>query len=763
MSSPETKKSFFSNLWERRFFQFFATYIAASWGAIQFLEWGVKRYDLPSVWVDKLVVFLLIMLPLVICVIYLHGKPGADKWWKLEKIFYPINFIFALMMSMFLVNSSGNDITEEVTIVDIEGQTIVREVPKAEHNKKIVIYPVESSSDLADWKDVGVSELLNNKLEQDMRIIVSSALSVFDDYENYGYDKMQKIPFATKQNIAVDHYSDYFVASKFVEGDGIAMEVKIYDTDSGKLVSSLTVDGDDIFGLVEKTAVFINEKVKIAEVEGKELYVDLPASNLITTDTTALRLYMEGVKIMELEPAKTAEAQSLFEASTKQDPTCGECWIRLSVIKLLSAQDQELERSNALKYADNLPERQQLNIKYFNYLAQNDTDKAIKLCEMWRKLYPQDSKPVSNLISLYGMTLRPKDAKVVAKEAIENGHKGSIYLSYANLLIKTKDWDEAEKYLKIYKEAYPKQFEATSLLVDTYAGKGQMKNAIESLDELILMKPNDKNYQYKKAELFTKENKFEEAISVLHLSLMKSETSADSISNLVEQLKVYSRALKFEEFGKARRKLRSVFFRTYPPASFVQTEYGTVGYYTDIGYPDSIRYHLDGLINMIPPSNQAMLLGVNDFILKFYTKDVEGIDQVYEKIKPMFANLGSKIITLVYDSEIEFMKGNYEEAIKMFAESKDEATDISMISNSYHDAHIILGKYTEGLEVVNDILKDDPLNPVLNYYKSLFLSKLGKDKDAKDALQPYMKIFKESDQRYKYTKKALELASQLGL
>ena len=146
MSSQDNQKSFFTNLWERRFFQFFATYVAASWGAIQFLEWGVNRYSIPSAWVDKLVVFLLFLLPLVISVIYIHGRPGDDKWLKFEKVFYPINVVVALMMSMFLVNSTAESITEEVTVTDVEGVTIVREIPKQEYNKRVVVFPTEGVS-----------------------------------------------------------------------------------------------------------------------------------------------------------------------------------------------------------------------------------------------------------------------------------------------------------------------------------------------------------------------------------------------------------------------------------------------------------------------------------------------------------------------------------------------------------------------------------------------------------------------------------------
>ena len=235
MSGQNSKKSLFADLWERRFFQFFATYIAVSWGLIQFLEWAVKRYEMPSIWVDKLVVFLLLMLPFVISVIYVHGRSGPDKWLKFEKILYPLNIVVALGMSMFLVNSSAAVTTETVTVTDVEGETLVREIPKQEHNKRVVVFPTEGVPKEDEWVGVGISELLNNKLEQDMRILVSSANSISGSYEDYGYKPFDDIPFATKMNMSVDNYSDFFVESKFIPNTNDKIEVKVFETNSWKI------------------------------------------------------------------------------------------------------------------------------------------------------------------------------------------------------------------------------------------------------------------------------------------------------------------------------------------------------------------------------------------------------------------------------------------------------------------------------------------------------------------------------------------------
>ena len=755
MSNKDSQKSFFTNLWERRFFQFFATYIAASWGAIQFLEWGVKRYAIPSGWVDKLVVFLLVMLPLVVCVIYFHGKPGDDKWLKFEKVFYPINVIIALVMSMFLVNTTAESVTEVVTVTNVEGLSVEREIPKQKYNKKVVVFPVEGETDEASWQGVAVSELLNNKLEQDMSIIVSSAASISEIYEDYGYRPFQEIPFATKLNISVDNYSDFFVASKFLDDSHSKIDVGIFNTKTGEEVYQEVVDGVDIYDATEKVSLIINYHIKLSEGEGKELYVDLPTSNLISSNVESLQGYTESMILLAKEPNKVLEAYNLLNQAVEKDPTCAECWSMMSYTRMMSGQDQTDEMTNALRYAESLPERQQLSIKYYNYLSKNDTDKAIKLCQMWRKLYPHDSKPVSNLMAIYGGMFRIEDAKEAALSAINDGHKGTLYIKYANLLIQTKDWEQAELYLKKYKETYPKQFEATSLLVDTYAGKGQSDKALDALDELIIMKPREKSYLLKKAGILSKLNKFDKSLKILKTALAESETTSDSIANYTKQLEVLARSMDYENYGKVRRELKNTFIRNYPPIQYLQTEYATVGYYKYIDQTDSIIYHINKITSQVAPSRRPLVKDVNNF------KD--GLDESYNKVKPMFESMGSKFVIFLYSSEIKYIQGDYKEALDLFEKCKAEATDAAMVSNNYHETHMKLGMFDEGLVVVNDLLADDPLNPMLRLYKAQFLNKLGKSSEAKSALEPVMDVFNKGDQRYVYTAKAKSLASSLGI
>ena len=68
--SQEQQKSIFTNLWERRVPQFFASYLGICWAILQFLNFITNRYNIDNGIVDKFLLFCAILIPGVLIFIY---------------------------------------------------------------------------------------------------------------------------------------------------------------------------------------------------------------------------------------------------------------------------------------------------------------------------------------------------------------------------------------------------------------------------------------------------------------------------------------------------------------------------------------------------------------------------------------------------------------------------------------------------------------------------------------------------------------------
>ena len=763
MSDSNNKKSFFSDLWDRRFFQFFATYLAASWGVIQFVEWGVRRYGIDGSWVDKIFLLQLLILPSVIALIYLHGRPGADKWWKLEKIAYPLNLILALGASMFLITGTSQT-TSEVEITTDEGETIIREVPKMEFSKRVVLFPFENENgNKPTWKGIGSAVLLDNALEQDMRITSISPQGINESYKHYNYEVFDNIPLSTKRNISENYYSDFFVGGRFLNDEETKVEVIVYETNTGKEVANEVLQSDNIIQLTQKITDFVNGKIKLSPVEGIETLVTLPASNLITADTAAFHHYVDALITMEKDGTQASVAKVQLEKAVELDPTCAECHMILANVKLISGQETRGSMKEAMKYVENVSERQQLSLKYLNYMFSEEQDKGETLLKNWRKLYPQDKKPVDMLMAQYNRTFQVDKARALVESALEQGHKGSLFVTYANQLISTKEYGKAEEYLVKYKEAHPKQAESTTLLADIYAKQGKTEKAIETLDELSIMNTNDIKYDLKKANIYNKQNKFAEAERILNNLLFAANTAADTISIYSKQMEIYLRQGKAKSYYDERRKLKTVFLTQYPPIAFMQTEYSTSGMYQMIGAIDSIERNVRALEDLMPPLQKNLIVNLNDFIIATFAEDVVGMEDKYAKVKGiLLASAGEDLIKL-YDAEIAFQKEDYKKARADWEVLIDKVKNYDLISQNYFESFVKSADYDEGLKALDLRLEEDPYSPLHLLVKAKLLNKKGKKNEAKKEINKAWVVLKDADANFKYKIEAQELMDELGL
>lgn len=760
--SETAKKSFFSDLWDRRFFQFFATFIAASWGMIQFAEWGVKRYGFDSSWVDRLVIILLILLPSVICLIYLHGRVGDDGWKKFEKILYPANIVVALLAASFLISSGTQDTTAKVEITGEEGEVIIRDVPKAEFSKRLVIFPFENDNGTdPTWKGIGSAILLDLELEQDMRITAISPTSISDEYGNNNYGIYDAIPFSTKRNIAEKKYSDFFVAGKYLNDQGSKLEVNVYETLTGNEIGNEILESENPIYMTEKISSFVASKIKLAPVEGREIMVDLPASNLITADTAAFREYIQGIVSLEKDGANIKASIAHLEKSIEIDPTCAECHIYLANLQMANSIDPQAELKEAMKYVSNISERQQLALKTRSYLLRQEMDKGIKLLENWRKLYPQDSKPVNILVDIFRSTLRTKEAMLVCEQAMEDGHEGTIYLTYANLLVADKEWDKAEEYLVKYNNAYPKQSESNTLLADTYNAQGKFNKARSLLEELSLMNPNNLAYEIKIASILSKEAKFNEAMALLNSKLKDANKYQDTVSIYNAQMEILGRQGKVTAYYDKKRDMKNVFLKHNPPIAFLQSEYTTSGYYQMIEEYDSIIYNIRNLENELGPPQRLFIKKLNDFIIDLFTKNVATVDSTYEAVKPILLQSGGENMEYMYDGELAFMKEDYQGTIDSYDKYIDNGGLIDVVSYNYYKAFEHTGEYDKGIEAITYRMTSDPLSPFNMIAKARLLAKKGSNKEALKLVNRSLEILKDAHPNFETYKDATRLKSEL--
>jgi len=760
--------SVFNNLWERRVPQFFVTYATICFGIIQFLLFACNRYDsLPDNLIDKFLVFAVLLTPAVLLYIYNHGKPGGDPLTKREKILIPSNFAVAGLVAFFVGGS--NPSIAAPTVVEItneEGEQITRYVPATSQTRQLALFPFEANEENENWTEKGIPYLMSRDLEQDMRFYTKGLGSLEYHIKSFGYEVDSKIPFSTKLKIANKTKVDYFVTGDNLkkENEVWSVDLKIFETGSGELFQEQNYSDENLFNLVDKITIGISSSMFLKESNSEsEKIVDLPASDLITNNLEALKMYCAGIDARNYKNEFQQAAQLFYKAS-ELDPKSAELKKFLS-FSLASLGDRDNSIKNigdALTLSKQLPERQQLEIKKAYWQINDKLDNTLVLMNNWIKLYPQDYDPHKDLIYFYRTTMQLEDAKEIALLAVENGHKTRVLGELIDLSILNEDFEDAEKYLKEYYEAYPELAKEDVRMADLYIKKGEFDKAVDFYDAKLLDDPqNGKIYMsLADAHVLTgnqieAENNFKKAIKL-------SDQASDSTT-------VFFKLMMFHMNRGETSKFNEVFdqsmehSKTYMPGPSVAiTAITSLGFATVAGSEDYVLDYVDKLTANLPQMSSIFDCYTN-FFFHLYKENLEEFSKYYQGDCKKQIFQGNPYLKDYVNGFVNAQKGNHKEAI---ADYEKYGKSLGAVGKEFN--YVIAKEYRlmdqpkETIKICEDYLATSPYNS--NFLYELLQSQIAIGSDSsKDTYSKLKHIWSDAEPTFVYYDDFKEIGNKLGM
>lgn len=770
MSTESNQPTLLQELWDRRFFQYVGTYLGLSFGLLQFMDFLVNRYQLNSSLVDKLFIFLLAMLPAVLVIAYNHGRPGRDRWRSFEKVLLPGSLVLGLTLAVVMFNdSSARAATEKISIATLDGKQQTRVVPKVEYTKRFAIFPFENTGTDAelDWMRVGIPFLLDKDMEQFMMNYAINPLSMKDEYEANKATFLNEIPFATQLKIAQSYYTDYFITGIYgLEANKTTVAIKVFDSQKGQLFFETQATDQDLYGAVDQITTALDEHLYLKDnLESLDM-IDLPASDLVSSNPKALHAYIDGMIAAKMDIRQLGEAVARAEASVAEDPNCAVCFSGLSELYFGLSEEEKMKTaaSKAVSLAGNLPERQRLIINFYSYQANNDWNKATLLLNNWSRLYPHDYTPFSLLMSYYLQRQLWGKAEEVALQALENGHKGRLLYSLATIYISKGEFDKAEEYIDQYYEIYPHQAKDKSLLERIYSGRGELEKAKDLYENELVMNPGDVDMLIKLGVLEDQLGNFPEAGAYYQEALQKSSTTQDSVKAMqgqeahFERLGQYTRSF---EIAERRFKLMATFL---PAAQWKQVRVFTqVSKMAWTGRKDLYYRYLSDLKAELP-QNAALFDCTGNYLFHMFAENSELFEQFSDQcldayLVPMY---GKAFKDLNMGVRLE-MREEFAESIQYY-EAYTDSTGVGDLRMAYGMAGLYRknGQLEVALEKIEAILKQDPHQPLFLLEKSKILLEQGQEQEAKVLYQKLMDIWKEADPEFMYYQEAVTFGDQLN-
>jgi tetratricopeptide (TPR) repeat protein/tRNA A-37 threonylcarbamoyl transferase component Bud32 len=754
------------DLLNRRVPQILGIYVLAAFVITAFLGWLVDRYPLSPNLPDFALILMAAMVPTVLLLAYLHGRPGRHPWKRVEAIGVPLNAVAAV--AVLAVMFQGRDLgaaTKKVTYTDDEGQLIEREIPKSEFRKRLALFHFENESGDAthNWLRQGLPAMMSYDLEQDMYLVSKSGFS--SALREAGYPAGWDVPLVVKMKIARErHYRHVCTGSFTVASDTVRVLTALYETGAGKRVATAELSGTDVLDLVDELSSQIKKDLGIPayHIERTE---DFPVRERLTESVPAARAFYQGLYAWRFEEDLETGVAHMEEA-IRVDPSFALAHAFLSDLYWVFGKAAEGAQSlrSALQFSERLPESYRYWIKYEYHFRNEDLDAALEHAKDWVRLFPESVEAHEALVFAASFGNDPDLAISECQVILElDPGQYNLWLTIANLYSSKGEYGEARKYAQMYADQFPDQYKSHTALGDIDLAVGDFEGAKANFEKARRIELEEISILRRLADLEMKMGDFKAARDQLELALEVSKTAVDRAEiygALVEYYKITG------EIGRALENVEKYaieYSRQQGPliGSLLRTMSATEPRVM-VGKEDAV---LSGIRNL------EKELADTPFLRMMPTMAYCGLYRVLEDPAtiPDFERAVLDFEVFMEKSQMELyrphlllsqaallaLKGKHEEAIEKYQAALDvpEAFVKTVPKTS---AYVGIAKSYRGMKafddaerVLADFLATEPFEPVAHYELALIYHEKGQPDKALEHLRTALRVWEDADPEFR--------------
>ncbi|UCH85678.1 MAG: tetratricopeptide repeat protein, partial [Candidatus Latescibacterota bacterium] len=556
------------------------TYVVVQWGAriLTELELSPHLAELGG-WA------LLLLFPTAVITAWTFIARQRLKLGRWRRVLIPANILaMAVVVLVLFHDKELGALTTTVTVEGEDGQAIERVVPKAEFIRHVAIFFFSNECDDPDlqYLSFAIPELLSDDLMQDMYMeTYGGPVSIAARMVQAGHDPLDNPSEALLRGFSQRLNADSYLVGTFDRSDSLwSLSVSIHDTRSGRLSSEHTVEGDDIFALIDEQSIQIRHALDIPGPH-IEREIDLQVSQTHTSSLEALRHYANACVALfvvgESDDApggltteiESDEVMSHIERAIDEDPEFCLAYMVQAVVQMRKGRTIAAQQSseNALKRDYRLSERMRFAARALHFGINGDQEAVLRLAKTWSELYPLDVKPFELSSTMHVIRGESDQAITALEEALSRDPtRTSLLLSLGEQCRLAEDNDAAERHFEKYVELLPRDERGPLNLGSLYASTGRFEQALEEYEKARMLRPQGVSICIAVADLKDKTGDFEGARDDLKSALESELTGWERFSLYTQLLGHYRLRGKVHDaiglkgdWGKSAREVQSLY------------------------------------------------------------------------------------------------------------------------------------------------------------------------------------------------------------
>ena len=732
------------------------------------LDYLVNRFVLSPHLTNLGTVALLSFLPSVGIAAFQRNRGSFAAWTRGGKVGVVANLIASVaILALIFGTKELGAATSAVVIMDEDGNSIERVVPKSEFRKRLVIFYFDSEQPDTpnDWYAYGIAGALEMDLSQDLFFQLTSPEQFASDFQERGYPDGVGLPLPLRRELAEGAHVPLFVSGSFSDAAGrLSVTMTLHETARGRLLAEHSFVGDDMLELVDRMSLQLKQDLDIPE-HYMEQMEDLPVAEVVTASMSSFEHLMRGLVALTLRSDWQGSA-SLIEQAVVEDETNALAQLVLYQVSILGNDREKAAAAiqGAMQHMYRLPERLQFQIKMQYYDFMQQPDRMIAVAKMRVELSPDDIEGRAQLAALHRMRNEPDDAVSQYEAILEtDATQYEILRELATLHRSRGDFDQAIVNYERYAAQFPEDRTSYASLGGLYRVLGQHERSREYHDRALLLDPGNVSTLVSLAVLERSFGNYEAELSQLDRALQSCQTLEDSGTVLTALRQAYSyRGLLSGAVEILETELAEV-AKVSAALPFLVSKLTTLDIYVRAGRVDQAELLYEGVAaELQPPFDKLSALGTLAIAVEL--DDADRAELALVDLEEFIQAFGAETLRSRVDhaqGRIHEIRGEYREAIQSFEnELALNRTNLSVrrdIGRCYRK----LGNFDEAEEYLNQARRAVPGDPWVLYELALVAAETGDAELAVERLESALAVWADADAEFVPARMAREKLAEL--
>lgn len=758
--------NFFEEMKQRKVFRTITAYAVVAFIIMQLVEIVFPIFDIPN-WAGRMVIILLFLgLPVAIILSWIFDiTKGGIKKGETQLITQEPSVIGGLNLQIdkrlffknkrFWFAGAGIMVGLALGLISTKGYGITYFLKSSE--KSLAVVSFQNLSEDEDNSRIGqiLQELIITDLSDIPLLKVFSSQRLFDVQKQLGFKSNRFIDPALALDVAKGVGASSMLTGNIIDtGLKKVLTSRLLRVDDGSVVKTHSVEGENIYALVDLLTVLVKADLKISEK-----VPDLDIKEKTTESITAFKFYLEGMEMLNDNRYENAIVK--LEDALDIDSTFNDALYALAITEWWinsrlgdegnSVKDPNIFLRRILKGKKVISPEYREKVEATELLIDHKWDQALVTFEKLVVKYPQEKDLWYNLGECY---FHSEDSNIRALDAFERTLKldPEYTLAYTHIFdiyYREKMFDHSIKLAKVFISQHPDSPRGYLALGQALIADGNINEAKINIHLAKKLDPDDFTIDLDLVILARLEEDYAAALNIIE-SLLNKTTNIQN-SNLLEILtnirieqgqfarSILTREMILEQVDENKISIKNGIYIDMAASAFnmndtesykdymskVDQENLSIENFLNYKITQGFFYYRQNNVNELVKISNAVMLKINstgysggrqyisDFLLGLIHIQKQELDEAEIILTGRIKNapVWQDMVT-IFLAEIYLKKENPEKALEMSRKMLSPTVDNSVYQIIHPLGYYMKGialenmeRYNEAIEVYTHLLK----------------------------------------------------------